>query len=391
MIRTNNKTYLGLAAAAAIAVPGAAAAGPTIQFGEEGFITLNYALQFWGQYQDFTSANDSGDQTDFFLRRNRLTFSGQYNDYVGFYAQLEAGSDSKDGNDDRPVFYRDAYVTVDFTDAFRIIAGRFKQTFSRENLEACLEPLTLDRSDISYTPFGGSRDTGVALWGNLAEGQFQYRVMVADGREGNAAVKDLPRVTARVHWSPLDPEYDYGYRGTYLGTRTVFTVGVAYDYQSDAAYGDYVNRSQPKDYRASTADVFLEWPTAQGTFTASSAVFDYSLGNAVNIDSQRTGETPPLPLNTELRGYYVKGGYLLPGKVGPGRLQFFTRYDQADYHLDSGLLDHIRRGAGVNYYLDGQKLKFTGEYMDVDFKHDHPVSHALRDHKQVTVGFQLIF
>ncbi|MGE0080605.1 MAG: selenite/tellurite reduction operon porin ExtI [Thiohalomonadaceae bacterium] len=384
----NDNGYFRLAAAVALAtsLPGTALAGPSIQFGEEGFISVNYALQMWAQHQDFTSDKDSGDQTDFFLRRNRLTFTGQYNDYVGFYAQLEAGSDSKDGNDDRPVFYRDAYVTFDYSDAVRFIAGRFKQTFSRENLEACLEPLTLDRSDISFTPFGGTRDTGIALWGNLANGAFQYRLMAADGRENDAVVKDSPRLTARIHWSPLDPEYDYGYRGTYLGTQTVFTVGVSYDTQADVAYGNFASSSDPKDYKATTADIFVEWPTAMGTFTASAAVFDYSVDNAINLDPD-----PGLPVTTELEGYYVKGGYLLPGKVGPGRLQFFARHDDADYNLDTGLLDNTRTAAGFNYYLDGQKLKFTGEYMTVDFDQDHPTSRSLRDHEQVTLGFQMIF
>jgi len=381
-----NKTRRLLAGVLIVGLPGVGAAGPSIQFGEEGYISLNYAVQMWMQQQDFTSANDSGDQTDFFLRRNRLTFTGQYNDYLGFYAQLEAGSDSKDGNDDREVFYRDAYVTLDYSDTMRLIAGRFKNTFSRENLEACLEPLTLDRSDISFTPFAGSRDTGVALWGNLAGGALQYRLMAADGREGDEVAKDSPRLTARLHWSPLDPEYDYGYRGTYLGTQTIFTLGVAYDTQADVAYADFPLRRNAKDYEATTADVFFEYPSAAGTFTASAAVFDYSVGDAVNGNPDAA-----LPLSTELDAYYAKVGYLLPNKVGGGRLQFFARYDEAEYNLTSGLLDNKKTGAGFNYYLDGQKLKFTGEYMTVDFDRDHPTNVSLRDYDQFTLGFQMIF
>ncbi|MCK9531734.1 MAG: OprO/OprP family phosphate-selective porin [Gammaproteobacteria bacterium] len=381
-----NKTRRLLAGVLIVGLPGVGAAGPSIQFGEEGYISLNYAVQMWLQQQDFTSANDSGDQTDFFLRRNRLTFTGQYNDYLGFYAQLEAGSDSKDGNDDREVFYRDAYVTLDYSDTLRVIAGRFKNTFSRENLEACLEPLTLDRSDISFTPFAGSRDTGVALWGNLADGALQYRLMAADGREGDEVAKDSPRLTARLHWSPLDPEYDYGYRGTYLGTQTVFTIGVAYDTQADVAYADAAMQQDAQDYEATTADMFFEYPTSAGTFTASAAIFDYSVGDAINGNPDGA-----LPQNTELDGYYAKVGYLLPNKVGAGRLQFFARYDEAEYNLNSGLLDNTRTGAGFNYYLDGQKLKFTGEYMTVDFDRDHPTNVSLRDYDQFTLGFQMIF
>jgi len=383
------KKRLALAMAGTLAgsLPAVAAAGPTVTFGEQGFLTLNYSLQMWLQNQEYTSVNDSGNQTDFFLRRNRVTFTGQYNDYVGFYAQIDSGIDSRNGEDDSSLFYRDAYVTVDYSDPLRLIVGRFKNTFSRENLEACLEPLTLDRTANSYTPFGGTRDTGAALWGNLFDAAFQYRVMLSDGREGDPVVEDAPRMTARVHWSPLDPEYSYGYRGTYLGTQKVFTVGLGWDYQPNVAHSDYNGaRSNSENYRGTTADVFFEYPTAGGTFTASAATIDYELDDAINEDPD-----PLLPMKSELDASYVKVGYLLPNKIGPGRLQFFARQDDAKYNLDSGLLDNTTRAGGFNYYLDGQKLKITGEYRTVDYDMEMADNPALQDNAQTTLGFQMIF
>lgn len=384
--RRIHRRILPLAIAAAAAA-GGAHAGPTISYGDEGFVTLNYAVQIWAQGRDYTSANDSGQTTDFFLRRNRITLSGQYNDYVGFYAQLEAGSDSRAGQDDRSVYYRDAYVTFDWTDSLRFIAGRFKNTFTRENLEACLEPLTLDRAEtLSYTPFGGTRDTGVAMWGNLADGLFQYRLMASDGREADEVVKDSPRLTARAHVSLLEPEFDYGYRGTYLGTRKVFTIGAAYDYQADVAYADYTNRGDSRDYSAWTADAFLEYPTSAGTFTASAAAMDYSVDDAINADPD-----PLLPVTSELEGYYAKVGYLLPNKVGLGRLQFFARYEDLDYDIDNGYYDNTWTSVGANYYINGQQLKVTFEYATVDYDRQHPTIQSLRDYDQATLGLQLIF
>lgn len=372
-------------------IPATAMAGPTIPFGDEGYITISYALQLWSQYRGYTSPTDDGSSYDTFLRRNRLLFAGQYNDYVGFYAQLEAGNDDKLGNADKPIFYRDAYITFDYTDSLRLIAGRFKNTFSRENLEACLEPLTLDRAEIiSYTPFGsdggGSRDTGVALWGNLAGGLAQYRVMVADGRQGDNVVKDSPRLTARLHVSLLDPETDYGYLSTYLGTRKVFTVGVAYDYQADIAYANFPARSKPVDYKGWTADMLFEYPTRTGTYTLSAAYFDYDTGNAINQSPD-----PTLPVTSQLKAYYVKGGYLLPHKVGIGRLQPFLRYEDSDYGVDSGLFDQKWVSGGLNYYFDGQNLKLTFEYASIKFDQQSPTDPSLQDYKQATLAFQLIF
>lgn len=362
-------------------------AGPTLTYGDEGFVTLDYSVQVWAQNRGYTSSTDSGSTTDFFLRRNRITLAGQYNDYVGFYAQLEATSDGKGGLNDRSIYYRDAYITLDWTDAVRFIVGRFKNTFSRENLEACLEPLTLDRSEVlAYTPFGGTRDTGVAMWGNLFNAQVQYRLMIADGREGDSVASDSPRLTARVHWSLLDPEYDYGYRGTYLGTRKVLTIGAAYDRQNDVAYADWSNRRDAKDYKAWTADVFFEYPTTGGTVTASAAYMDYSVGNAINDNPD-----PTLPVTSELAGGYLKMGYLLPGKVGIGRLQLFGRHENLDYGISNGYYDNTWNSVGANYYINGQQLKVTFEYAKIKFDRQHPTVAALRNYAQTTLGLQLIF
>ncbi|MGE0355993.1 MAG: selenite/tellurite reduction operon porin ExtI [Burkholderiales bacterium] len=383
-----------LAAATALAlVAGAAApalAGPTITFGEEGYLTLSYAFQLWTRAQSYTSPTDNGSMYDTYFRRNRLLFAGQANDLVGFYVQIEAGNDDKLGNSDKEIYYRDAYATVDFRDDLRLIAGRFKNTFSRENLEACLEPLSVDRGEIlPYTPFGnqgGTRDTGVALWGNVADGKFQYRLMLADGRQGDEIPKKSPRVTGRVHVALLDPEADYGYKATYLGTRKVFTVGAAFDYQADVAYGNFPERTDLKDYRAFTADAFFEYPTRSGTYTLSGAYFDYDTGNAINASPD-----PRLPVTSQLKGFYVKGAYLFPNKFLYGRLQPYFRFEKLDFDQPGGAFDQRWSGAGVNYYLNGQNLRLSLEYANVKFDTQHPTNASLQDYDHTTLALQFIF
>ena len=379
---------LGLSALGLTVLAPSAMAGPTIRFGDESFLTVDYALQVWGQNRSYSSPTDSGATTDFFLRRNRLTFAGQYNDMVGYYVQLEAGNDGKYGDVDKSVYYRDAYITLDYSDPVRFIVGRFKNTVTRENLEACLEPLTLDRAEVlSYTPFAGSRDTGVAMWGNMFNAHFQYRLMVADGREGDNVAQKEPRYSARVHWSFFDPEFEYGYRGTYLGTKTVLTIGAAADYQSKVVYNDFALKTNPQDYKGSTVDVFYEQPFSIGTFTASAAMMKYDTGNAINSPSV----DPELPVNSQLEGSYVKAGYLLPNKLGIGRLQLTLRYESLDYNLDSGYRDNTWKGVGANYYIDGQKLKVSAEYAKVEYDKQHPTDPSQQDYKQFTLGLQFIF
>ena len=377
--------------AGGLTAAGTAQAGPGFQHGEQGFLQLNYALQIWAQNRGYTSTNDDGDTMDTFLRRNRITFQGQFSDYVGFYAQLEAGNDSKGGNNEKSVYYRDAYLTLDYSDPVRFIVGRFKNTFSRENLEACLEPLTLDRSEnIAYTPFGGTRDTGLAMWGNLADAMFQYRLMVSDGREGEETVSDQPRFTARAHVSLLDPEYSYGYRGTYMGTQSVLTIGAAYDQQADVAYEVYDPNTNTgygaADYSATTVDVYYEQPFGFGTITLSGAVMDYTVDDAfeANPDSRLTPWA-------EREGNYVKAGYMLPGTVGMGRLQLFGRSETVEYGEGAGLSDYDWTSAGANYYIDGQRLKVTLEHAEVEYDEESESNPAFQDYGQTTLGLQMQF
>lgn len=387
---TMNRLVLCSALALVAGASPSAFAGPTIPFGDEGYITISYAFQFWSQEQSYTSPTDNGRTFDNFFRRNRLLFAGQANDLIGYYVQVEAGNDDKQGNADKSIFYRDAYMTVDYTDGLRVIAGRFKNTFTRENLEACMEPLSIDRAEvISYTPFGaqgGTRDDGAALWGNLADGKFQYRLMVADGRQGDVIPKKSPRLTARVHLSFFDPETDYGYHSNYLGTKKVLTIGAAYDFQANAAYGNYTQRTDIKNYKAWTVDGMFELPTKTGSYVLSTAYMDYSTGNAINEDPD-----PSLPVTSELKAYYVKGAYLFPNKVGFGRLQPYFRYERSKYGVTSGYYSQRWDGAGVNYYLNGQNLRLSLEYAKITFDKQHPTDASLQNYNHTTLALQFIF
>ena len=183
---------------------------------------------------------------------------------------------------------------------------------------------------------------------------------------------------------------DYYRIDPYLGTQKVLTVGAAYDMQSDVAYANYGGRSDIKDYKAWTVDAFMEYPAPSGVYTLSGAYFKYDTDNAINgLDPD-----PGLGVNSDLKGWYVKGGYMLPGKVGMGRLQFFARHEKSDYGVKTGLAEYYDQkwnGVGANYYIDGQKLKVTFEYADVSFDTEHPTNPALQDYKQATLGLQFIF
>ena len=111
----------------------------------------------------------------------------------------------------------DAVFRFKLREEANIWVGKFKYNLTRENLEACEMPLTLDRSSFIRAPYVSTRDKGVALWGNLADGLFQYRLDAMNGRNDAASTpKTNLRYTARAHVSLFDKETGYGYKGTFV-------------------------------------------------------------------------------------------------------------------------------------------------------------------------------
>lgn len=365
---------ISASAALMLGLAAPAFAGPQMVFGPEdqGILQLDYKGQFQVSVRDSGSgANDNSTTTNFNFRRNRLALMGAYGDMFSLYVQTEFADQSSmntlgvNKNPTDPQFSMlDAVFRFNFHDAFKLNVGKYKYSFTRENLEACEMPLTLDRSLFLTAPLLGSnptRDMGVTVWGNLMDDIIQYRVDVMEGRKstsGETSPKSSFRYGGRVHMSLLDAESDFGYKGTYLGKKKVLTIGAAVQYEPDAVYSNIATRSGKKDYYAWTVDGYFEYPVKDvGTFTVSGAYARYKLDNAYNSadpDSKSYG------LNGEKNGWYAKAGYMLPNLP----LQFFGRYEQWKFaNLNNIYNQRVDwAGIGANYYIWGQNLKLTMEY-----------------------------
>jgi hypothetical protein len=251
-----------------------------VTFGEEGaFLKTDFQGQLYGVWRDTGSGPDrTSNTTDLFFRRNRVSFWGHGNDIYGFLLQIEYTGErdaeplavSEEPGKDFSAL--DAYFMADFSNSFRIYAGKQKIQLTRENLEDCFEPLSLDRSLFIYTPFKHSRDTGLVVWGNVPEIRSQYRLEASKGNDdiANAPGSSL-MYTARLHVSLLEPEYAYGYKGTYLGEQKILTIGGGVQYESDAVFSDVAAQTGAKNYSAWTADAFFNYPLGGGAVTPSAA------------------------------------------------------------------------------------------------------------------------
>ncbi len=378
------KNIFGVALAGAVLLAGTAFAGPQMTFGpnNEGTLQLDYKGQFQGMLRDTGSGPTKDSSTaDLNFRRNRLALMGSYGEIVSMYVQTEFLEKQNitpltvtDGDASTDFSILDAQMRFEFDKTFNVYVGKLKYNLSRENLEACEAPLTLDRSLFVRAPFVTTRDKGVAVWGNLFNDVFQYRLDAMNGR--SATGTDTPesnfRYSGRAHISLLDPENSYGYKGTYLGKKKVLTVGGAYQWENKVAYSDTANKTGAVDYKGWTTDLFFEYPVADfGTITFSGAYENIDLGGAYKGASPDSGT---MGLNGEKNGWYVKGAYMLPSLP----LQIFGRYEKWKFAAlnlnNSGVAaDTIYDqridwyGVGANYYFSGQNMKLTVELSKTEF------------------------
>lgn len=371
-------------------------AAAVVKINDQSWLAFTYEMQLFLQYRDQGTGPDRSDSTtDIYFRRNRLGLRGQVTEKYGFLLQIEHQGDRtiddisvrEDPIDRFTVL--DAYLRARFDNAFQLRAGLYKDPLVREHNEACFFPLSVDRSLFIYTPLRReSRDFGALLWGNLYEDRIQYKLAAMKGLDRRDAPGSSLRYTARVHLTFLEPENLPIYFGTYLGKKKVLTVGAGFQYEPDAVFGNVAAGALPRDYQAWTSDIFFEYPVESvGTFTASAAFLEIDFEDAF-----RGGDPDPFAvgIHGEKNGWYAKGGYLLPGKVGPGNVQFFGRFEDWNFAELQGIVDQEIEwyAFGLNYLLKGHDLRVTLEYSVNDFEQEDANND---DFDTVTAMLQLRF
>lgn len=366
---------------------GPAMAWHVTDFGDSGFLDVNYSVQLRDAWRNIGSGDTGNDPTsNVYFRRNRLSLLGAVNETFGFvvqedYTGLDKIEDTGVSRGESKMTYAltDAYVSATLSNAFQLRIGKTKHVLIREVQEGCFDPLTLDRSSYMLGSFlnKSTRDTGVTALGNLFNDVFQYRLGVMEGNRfgDNRPTNAGYRYTARAHISLLDPETGWGYRGSYLGKKQVLTFGAGYDYEPNAVYASGTTGAE--NYKAYTADVFYEQPTDVGTVTLSGAYAKFDFGNA-----GLRGVTDTTDLTGERNGGYWKAAYML------GKVQIYGRYEKWSYANLGGVVGQelTYTAEGVNYYIKGQDLRLTLDYSRTEFAKD-----SIRGFNTIIAQFQARF
>jgi hypothetical protein len=355
-------------AALALAVfllPATANAQAIIKVNDNVWIRMGVQLQTWGDWlQDSTTR---GYSENLYIRRARVLLTGQVAPDVSFFIQTDSPNLGKSPKViTSGLELQDAWFEWRLADAFMIDGGEFLVPLSRNELQGTTSFLTLDISPTSTvfnvpTATNATRDTGFQLHGYLIDGgRLEYRAAAFQGIRVAAVPGVRPassnafRESGYLQFNFLEKERGYVFTGTNLGKKAIFNISAGGDMQ--------------KDYKAYSGDVFWNLPFGGGNELA---------GQVQGIHYDGGHFVTAIPRQND---YLVElGVYIAAAKFQP-----FGKYESQKFSntIDKPK-DQTRWGAGFNYYILGQNLKFTGQYLKVNPKA------PLKDTNEFTFQFQV--
>lgn len=330
----------------AAAIPSVSRAQVILKVGDTAFFRLVLQVQGWADWMQSAAAGTSpGYSRNLFLRRARLLLTGQVAPDVTFYFQTDSpnlgkatGAAANPKGFSPGFLIQDAWFEWKLADAFAVDAGEMYVPFSRNELTSSSSLLTLESSPLSSlfataTQTNSQRDTGFQARGYLAGGHFEYRVGAFQGSR-QAGSRNAPLVAGYLQYDLLDTEKGYTFAGTNLGKKRVLALSAGFETQHE--------------YRAYSGDILATLPVRHGDEVAGELQWTHFDDDSV----------PPSILNQN--GYLGELGYY----IAAARLQPFAKYESQRFVDNAARSNDMKRwGAGFNYYLHGQNLKLTGQYL----------------------------
>jgi hypothetical protein len=324
-----------------------AQAGGVIKISDAKWVNVGASLRTELSMIEGAAPNGNDDSFDIDLNSFRMYMNAALQEDIKLDVQVE-----RDGVGDVDIL--DGYVKFEFSKNLNIWAGRFIPPTDRSNLSGSYNLPTWDYPGVvsQYPNIKGGRDDGIMVWGAPGEGRYLYSIGLFDGVEGAPNAEDNPMIAARFAVNFWDPE-GYLTRSTYYGSKDILSVGLAFVQQAESV-GDPLN---PGDYSAYNVDFMLEKNLANGGVgTIEAAYYDYYDNGGPAAAGEGTA-------------YLLSFAYLLPGKVGPGKLQPSLRLQT--FEPDTANLETTDRwDIGLTSVIDGHNTRVGLYYGNLDIGGD---------------------
>jgi Phosphate-selective porin O and P len=360
MKRQSIGRFIAAAALVAVLLPAAAGAQAIIKVNDDVWFRFGMQLQGWGDW--LQSGTTRGYAENLYLRRDRFQVAGSVAPGVTFFFQTDEPNLGKAPKALTAGFVvQDAWAQWQLNEGFAINFGKFLVPFSRNELQSTVSFMTLDISPTSTvflapTATDATRDTGVELKGYLIDGgRLEYRYALMQGVRLTGSQNGF-RNSAYVQYDFLDTERGYVYAGTNLGKKNIFALSGGYDGQNG--------------YHAYSADAFTNLKVGAGDEFAGQFQWAHYDGEHSFIDIPRQND------------YLVELAYF----ISAAKFQPFGKWEKQSF--SAGTLqknDVTRWGAGAHYYVYGQNLKLSAQYLRIIPKS------PIKDTNEFTVAMQVYY
>jgi hypothetical protein len=301
-----------------------------------------------------------------YLRRVRFLITGQAAPNVTFYFQTDNPNLGKTPKALGSGFlFQDAWVEWKLRDEFMLDGGEFIVPMNRIELVSSAACITVDISPTANlfstpTQSNGNRDTGIEAKGYLADGRLEYRAALFQGIRNAAtstttASSNAFRRSGYLQYDFWEKERGYTYPGTSLGKKKILVVAGGYDGQ--------------KDYKSYSGNFSAQVPMSGNEFATQLQAVHYDGGTFIKT----------IPRQNDFLGEFAY--YIAAAKFQP-----YAKIEEQNFAttVSAATTDQRRYGFGANYYVAGQNLKFTGQFL-----HVIPKSSAIRSTNELTVQMQI--
>ncbi len=337
------------------------------------------------------------DRDGFDWARMRIRFSGHaVTKDLTYLIEFDSSTVQANSLDTRLLY---AWVNYRFADEFQIKLGTFRPASTRADFGSTTHMQFVDYPTMNAV-FGGGVSTGVRFWGQAFEKRVEYfldivnswgspatQTITTDENLYAAGHDNNPALFARVVWHALT-----GASETPVDTDGHFVSFSDIEHHTEPALDFGFHYAFAEDYHDGT----LRIPFARQTFfrdggfglTSSEGLqfnqfgFDaafkwrgFSLTGeyVIRIQDVRAGSQPPFaPLflltgdgsTGAQQGAYLQAGYFLPIPGLEKKLELVTRVGGVSA-LAGGQEGTWDYGAGVNYYIDGHRVKLQTDVTKV--------------------------
>lgn len=350
-------------AALAFLLPAAAPAQIKIDT-EDASFRFGLEGQVWADWAQDTTGASQGYQQNLYIRRARLIFGGDIGRDLSFFVETDSPNLGKTPKNPSAGFMlQDAFLEWKASSFLNIDGGMFIVPFSRNALQSTASYYTLDVSPLTTvnnasTQSAALRDLGFQARGFFLKDRLQYRLAAFQG-ERDANAHNSLRTAAYLQYDFFSPEAGYIFAGTALGKKKILAIDVGGDRQSS--------------YRGLSANIASDTPVFGGDEIGGQ--FQY-----FHYDGRRK-----FTAIADQNDWFVEGAYYFHRL----RAQPFAKFESQSFVVTANALNDIHRaGAGVNYYVHGQNLKWTLQYNRLLPQN---TASALRAGNELTMQFQVFY